>query len=67
MLLVSLELEEVLSLADRVLVMYEGRIVREFTADQADAETLGYYMTGGGGSKLDGETGHAPSAEGEVT
>ncbi|GAB4283687.1 MAG: ABC transporter ATP-binding protein [Coriobacteriia bacterium] len=52
-LLVSLELEEVLSLADRILVMYEGRIVREFTADEADEETLGYYMTGGGGVKLE--------------
>ena len=31
-LLVSLELEEVLSLADRILVMYEGRIVKEFAA-----------------------------------
>lgn len=47
-LLVSLELEEVLSLADRILVMYEGRIVKEFAAEQADAETLGLYMTGGG-------------------
>ena len=52
-LLFSLELEEVLSLADRILVIYEGRIVREFVADEADAETLGYHMTGGGGSKLD--------------
>ncbi|MDP2232506.1 MAG: hypothetical protein Q8K89_02640, partial [Actinomycetota bacterium] len=51
-LLVSLELEEVLSLADRILVMFEGRIVREFAVADADAETLGYYMTGGGGSKL---------------
>lgn len=51
-LLVSLELEEVLSLADRVLVMYEGRIVRELAAEEADAETLGYYMTGGGGDKF---------------
>ncbi len=52
-LLISLELEEVLSLADRILVMYEGRIVKEFSAEQADAETLGYFMTGGGGTKLD--------------
>lgn len=51
-LLVSLELEEVLSLADRILVIYEGRIVKEFADASADAETLGYYMTGGGGSKL---------------
>ena len=47
-LLVSLELEEVLSLADRILVMFEGRIVAEFAAGEADAETLGVYMTGGG-------------------
>jgi simple sugar transport system ATP-binding protein len=51
-LLVSLELEEVLSLADRILVIYEGRIVKEFAVADADAETLGYFMTGGGGSKL---------------
>lgn len=51
-LLISLELEEVLSLADRILVMYEGRVVREFGPGEADAETLGYYMTGGGGDKL---------------
>jgi ABC-type uncharacterized transport system ATPase subunit len=51
-LLVSLELEEVLSLADRVLVIYEGRIVKEFAVADADAETLGFYMTGGGGAKL---------------
>jgi simple sugar transport system ATP-binding protein len=55
-LLVSLELEEVLSLADRILVIYEGRIVREFGGDEADAEILGYHMTGGGGTKLDGAT-----------
>jgi len=52
-LLISLELEEVMSLADRILVMYEGRIVKEFAADEADAETLGFYMTGGGGTKLE--------------
>ncbi|MDI6713259.1 MAG: ABC transporter ATP-binding protein [Anaerosomatales bacterium] len=52
-LLVSFELEEVMALADRILVIYEGRIVREFVVGEADDETLGYYMTGGGGSKLD--------------
>jgi simple sugar transport system ATP-binding protein len=50
-LLVSLELEEVLSLADRILVMYEGHIVKEFVSGEADAETLGVYMTGGGKEK----------------
>jgi ABC-type uncharacterized transport system ATPase subunit len=47
-LLVSLELEEVLALADRILVIFEGRIVAEFAAGEADAETLGVHMTGGG-------------------
>lgn len=65
-LLVSLELEEVLSLADRILVMYEGRIVREFGGDEADAESLGYYMTGGGGSKLEPATGAGVTAGREV-
>ena len=63
-LLLSLELEEVLSLADRVLVIYEGRIVKEFVAEEADAETLGYYMTGGGGKKLDDATDAVPSQAG---
>jgi simple sugar transport system ATP-binding protein len=46
-LLVSLELEEVLSLADRILVIYEGRIVGEFGPD-ATEEELGVAMLGGG-------------------
>ncbi len=46
-LLISLELEEVQSLADRILVMYEGKIVKEFAAGQATDEELGFYMTGG--------------------
>jgi simple sugar transport system ATP-binding protein len=46
-LLVSMELEEVLSLSDRVLVMYGGRIAAEFTAAEADEEKVGFYMTGG--------------------
>ncbi len=51
-LLISLELEEVQSLADRILVMFEGRIVREFEAGEASDEELGYFMTGGGGAKF---------------
>jgi general nucleoside transport system ATP-binding protein len=46
-LLVSLELEEVLSLADRILVIYEGRIVGEYDPS-ASAEQLGIAMTGAG-------------------
>ena len=49
-LLVSLELEEIQSLSDRILVMYEGRIVGEF-GPGVDAETLGIAMIGGGGEE----------------
>jgi len=49
-LLVSLELEEILSLSDRILVMYEGRVVGEF-GPGVDAETLGIAMIGGGDGK----------------
>jgi general nucleoside transport system ATP-binding protein len=45
-LLVSLEYEEVRSLADRILVIYEGQIVGEFAPD-ASEEELGIAMTGG--------------------
>jgi general nucleoside transport system ATP-binding protein len=45
-LLVSLELDEVLSLADRILVIYEGRIAGEYGPD-VDEEELGIAMTGG--------------------
>ena len=45
-LLVSLELEEVLSLADRILVMYEGRFVGEHAAG-ASEEEIGLEMLGG--------------------
>jgi simple sugar transport system ATP-binding protein len=46
-LLVSLELEEILSLSDRILVVYEGRIVAEHGPDVTE-EQLGIEMTGGG-------------------
>ena len=46
-LLVSLELDEILSLSDRILVIYEGRIVGEYGPDATDEE-LGIAMTGGG-------------------
>ncbi|HEU5373660.1 MAG TPA: ABC transporter ATP-binding protein [Gaiellaceae bacterium] len=44
--LISLELEEILSLSDRILVIYEGRIVGEFPPT-ATEEELGFAMTGG--------------------
>jgi general nucleoside transport system ATP-binding protein len=45
-LLVSLELEEILSLSDRVLAIYEGKVVAEYGSD-VTAEELGIAMTGG--------------------
>ena len=45
-LLVSLELDQVFALSDRILVMYEGEIVGEFTPDNVNKETLGLYMSG---------------------
>jgi simple sugar transport system ATP-binding protein len=46
-LLVSLELDEILSLSDRILVIFEGRIVGEFPPGVSEEE-LGVAMTGGG-------------------
>jgi simple sugar transport system ATP-binding protein len=46
-LLISLELDEVLSLSDRILVIYEGQIAGEYSPDVTE-EQLGIAMTGGG-------------------
>ena len=46
-LLVSAELEEVTSLADRLLVIYHGRIVGEVDPKQTTQEEIGLLMTGG--------------------
>ena len=45
-LLISLELDEVLNLPDRILVMYEGEITGEFVPEETSAEELGLYMAG---------------------
>jgi simple sugar transport system ATP-binding protein len=45
-LLVSFELDEILSLSDRILVVYEGRVVGEYSPDVSEEE-LGIAMTGG--------------------
>ncbi|MCQ4209271.1 ABC transporter ATP-binding protein [Streptomyces longispororuber] len=45
-LLVSAELSEIRGLADRVLVMYEGRIVASYPKNEADERTLGLAMAG---------------------
>lgn len=45
-LLVSLELEEVMNLSDRILVMYEGEIVGELDPKKTTVQELGLYMAG---------------------
>ena len=45
-LLVSLELDEVMTVSDRILVMYEGEIVGELDPKQTTVEELGLYMAG---------------------
>lgn len=45
-LLVSLELEEVMSVPDRILVMYEGELVGELDPKTTTVEELGLYMAG---------------------
>ena len=52
-LLLSEDLDEILGLADRVLVMYEGRILGEFAAERADVEEIGLLMAGGSESHAD--------------
>jgi ABC-type uncharacterized transport system ATPase subunit len=48
-LLISEDLDEILSLSDRILVMYEGQIVGVLSSKEADIETLGLMM---GGAKV---------------
>jgi general nucleoside transport system ATP-binding protein len=45
-LLVSLEIEEVMNLSDRILVMYEGEIVGELNPKEISVNDLGLYMSG---------------------
>ncbi|RXZ81657.1 ABC transporter ATP-binding protein [Paenibacillaceae bacterium] len=50
-LLVSSELSEIMQLADRIIVMFEGKVAGELAAAEANEEKLGLLMAGG---KLDG-------------
>ena len=45
-LLVSADLDEILKISDRLVVMYEGKIVGEFSPEKATPEELGLFMTG---------------------
>lgn len=55
-LLVSAELDEILSLSDRILVMYEGEIMAEFTREEADERKIAVYMTGAKRQEKGGES-----------
>ncbi len=46
-LLISADLEEVIGLSDRILVMFDGRITAQLSPSEATPELLGVYMTGG--------------------
>ena len=52
-LLVSLELDEVLDVSDRILVMYEGEIVGQLDPKNTTAEELGLYMAGARREEID--------------
>ena len=54
-LLISLELDEVMNLSDRILVMYEGEIVGEFDPKSVTVEELGLYMAGAKRQGKEGE------------
>lgn len=45
-LIVSTELDEILALSDRILVMFRGRVVAEFAAGEADIARIGLAMAG---------------------
>ena len=63
-LLISEELDEILALADRVEVMYEGRFVGSFPASEAEIGRIGLLMTGGAESDdADAARQEPPSAE----
>lgn len=65
-LLISADLEEVLSLSDRVGVMFRGKIVAEFSAEEATPQVLGPYMLGGAAPPPPGGAGTAGADTGAV-
>ncbi|MFI0977096.1 ABC transporter ATP-binding protein [Streptomyces sp. NPDC021093] len=60
-LLVSAELSEIRGLADRVLVMYEGRIAAEYDREAADERTLGLAMAGGAAAETRTKSSKSPT------
>ena len=46
-LLASEEVEELIKLSDRIVVMFKGQFVGEFDSDNTDLEQIGFLMAGG--------------------
>ncbi|BDY03518.1 MULTISPECIES: ABC transporter ATP-binding protein [unclassified Ferrimonas] len=61
-LLVSVELDEILSLSDRIIVMFDGQVVGEVQADKANERILGMMMA----NVIPDELKQANSAEGDA-
>ena len=61
-LLISEDLDEILALADRIDVLYEGRMVGSFAADAADIHEIGLLMTGGASREPAGGASDEPLA-----
>ena len=57
-LLVSADLEEILSLSDRIIVMFEGRITGELDTEEATESSLGILMMGGNKEEINGGSGN---------
>ncbi|HJB07193.1 MAG TPA: ABC transporter ATP-binding protein [Candidatus Enterocloster faecavium] len=57
-LLVSAELEEIISLSDRIIVIHEGKITGEMMASEANENNLGLLMMGGEQKRKESEAGH---------
>ncbi|RVA30923.1 heme ABC transporter ATP-binding protein, partial [Mesorhizobium sp. M7A.F.Ca.US.001.01.1.1] len=55
-LLISVQLDELAALADRILVMFNGRIMGEVSGDDADEERIGMMMAGVAAPEFAAET-----------
>ena len=60
--MISSELPEVLGMADRVLVMHEGRLTSELSRDEADEERVIRAATGSGGGGMSAHAAAPPRA-----
>ena len=54
-MLVSFELNEVMNLSDRILVMFDGEIVAELDPEKVTQEELGLYMSGAKRDQMGGD------------